>query len=220
MIVTLIFCPGLRLFTPKPAEFPEGFGLTFVGAFDVTLNGLNVGFGVGLAVEFDFVVGFALGRELPSTTVTLIFWPGLMLFTVTELFADPFVFFGGAISSGFFTGEELADGVALGVEVGVAEGFGVALGEVVGFGVAVGLGLADGEGFGVLDGVGVGVGFAEGDAEGEGEGEGEALGVGVGDGVTTGAGTDGPTGADGAEGGVGAETGVKVIVRALEVAAA
>jgi hypothetical protein len=215
--VTLIFCPGLRLLTPKPAEFPEGFGFTFVGAFDVTLNGLNVGFGVGLAVDFDFVVGFALGRELPSTTVTLIFWPGLMLFTVTELFAEPFVVFGGAISSGFFTGEGLADGVVLGVEVGVAEGFGVAFGEVVGFGVEVGLGLADGEGFGVLDGVGDGVGFAEGDDDGEGEAEGVALGVGVGDGVTTGVGTDGPTGADGAEGGVGAETGVKVMVSALDV---
>lgn len=214
--MTLIFCPGLRLFTPKPAEFPEGFGLTFVGAFDVTLKELAVGFGVA----FTFEVGFGLGRELPSTTVTLIFCPGLMLFTVTELFEDPFEFLGGAISSGFFSGDELADGVALRVEVGVAEGFGVAFGEAVGFGEVVGLGLADGEGLGLAEGDGVG--FAVVDAEGEGVGfavgDAEGEGVGVGVGVTTfGAGALG-VGATGV--GAGAETAVKVIVSTFETAVA
>jgi len=76
-MVTLIFCPGFKLLIPNPAELPDGLGITFTGSLLVTLklfaDGKGDGFAFGVAIE----VGFAIGKELPSTIVTLIFCPGM-----------------------------------------------------------------------------------------------------------------------------------------------
>jgi hypothetical protein len=80
--VTLIFCPGFRLLMPTPAELPDGLGTTFTGALLVVLKPPAEGFGdafvvaFGLALLVVFGVALALGREFPSTIVTLIFCPG------------------------------------------------------------------------------------------------------------------------------------------------
>jgi hypothetical protein len=158
--VTLIFCPGFRLFMSIPAELPEGFGITFTGALLADLKLLAEGFGDAfgeiVALGFDFV----LAEVLPSSTVTLIFCPGVKFSTLTSLFDLSAPIFGGVIVNGFFEaigeadGEGFGDGVTEGFGEGV--GFAVGVGEGVGIGEAEGVGIGEAEGVGEGDGVGVG----------------------------------------------------------------
>ncbi len=193
-----------------------------------------LGDGFGVALEADLVgAGVALfAVTAPSTTVTLIFWPGLMLLMVTELFDDPLALLGGVISNGFFAGA--ADGAGAGdvLTLGelVWEGFGVGDGE--GFGVADGVGFTvadgDGEGFGVGETVGVGLALGVGAGVTLGVGVGVALGVGLGVTLGVGAGGVGAGGAGvgaggvgaGGAGGAGVKTAAKVTVSGADVALA
>jgi hypothetical protein len=164
LTVTLIFCPGLRLLMPTPAELPDGLGTTFTGALADDLEPVVDGFGVALtfigALGVGSVLAFALGSGLPSITDTLIFCPGSKFSTLIELFELSAPFFGGVIANGFLVaiGEGETDG--FGVEAGFGVGLGDGLAVGVGFGVGsgVGFGVGSGVGFGVGSGVGFGVG--------------------------------------------------------------
>ncbi len=61
---------------------PEGEGKAFGGSFFVTLKRLFVTVALGEGVGLGFTFGDS--DVPPSITVTLSFWPGTMLFTVTE----------------------------------------------------------------------------------------------------------------------------------------
>jgi hypothetical protein len=197
LMVTLIFCPGLRLLIPIPAELPDGLGTTFTGALADDLEPVVDGFGVALtfigALGVGFVLAFALGSVLPSITDTLIFCPGSKFSTPIELFELSAPFFGGVIANGFLVaiGEGETEGF------GVEAGFGVGLGDglAVGVGFGVGSGVGSGVGFGVGSGVGFGVGSGVGFGVGSGVGFGVGSGVGVGVGVGVGPPVTGALGA-------------------------
>jgi len=165
---------------PIPAELPEGFGITFTGALLVDLKLLAEGFGDAFGEIVALGLDFVLAEVLPSSTVTLIFCPGVKFSTLTSLFDLSAPIFGGVIVNGFFEAIGEADGEGFGD--GVTEGFGEGVGFTVGVGEGVGftVGVGEGVGFTVGVGEGVGIGEAEGVGVGEAEGVGEGDGVGVG----------------------------------------
>ena len=85
LTVTFIFWPGLRFVIPTAALDPDGFGSTLTGRLVVTLKLFLAGTGFGVDAGFGFGMTFEGVAELPSTTVTLSFCPGIMLFTVTSV---------------------------------------------------------------------------------------------------------------------------------------
>jgi len=163
---------------PIPAELPEGFGITFTGALLVDLKLLAEGFGDAFGEIVALGLDFVLAEVLPSSTVTLIFCPGVKFSTLTSLFDLSAPIFGGVNVNGFFEAIGEADGEGFGD--GVTEGFGEGVGFTVGVGEGVGFTVGVGEGVGIGEAEGVGVGEAEGAGVGEAEGVGEGDGVGVG----------------------------------------
>ena len=111
--MTLIFWPGLRLLKPIDAFDPEGEGAAFGRSFFVTLNW----FLLEIGLVADEVLGLGVGDFLtsPSTTVTLSFCPGTMLFTVTEetVLSE---LIGGEIFTGCFDADGVADGFGVTVD--------------------------------------------------------------------------------------------------------